>query len=126
MRMMNKPELYQLNNTAAAEAFINQASVWLMNQAEAAAVTAVETDEAAATAKRAALKAQRLADAFTSVSSVEADTIAAVAAAAETLKQAAAEATSAAAEAAAKAAQLASAVASATNLPPINSWDGIK
>ena len=127
MRMTNVPAGYKLANEAEAANFISQASAWLFNQAEAAKAAEEEAYEVSDAAQRAAADADRLVDAFTSVSSsVSADTIAAVTAAAKTLRIAAAVKRDRATVATAEAEAFAAAVLTAKNLPAIDTWEGIK
>ena len=126
IRMVNVPASYELARTAVAVNFINQAEAWLIEQHADAVRVADAASEAAATAKRAALKAERIAEAFASAETLAAETVAAVAVAAETLQEEAKAAADAAAFAAAEAAQLKRAVETATTLPAINTWAEIK
>ena len=127
MRMTNTPADYQLNTPATALDFINQAQAWLEEAAVTAARVAASAVEEAEVAQRKAAQADRLVDAFTSVSSsVSADTIAAVTAAAKTLRIAAAVKRDRATVATAEAEAFAAAVLTAKNLPAIDTWEGIK
>ena len=122
MRMTNKPEIYQLNNTAAALDLINQAKAWLIEQHTAAEAAAEAAAEKAAEAERMAKEAARVEEAFKNCSLIDWETLTVVEQAAETLL-AAAEAEKAAAEkAAAEAEELQQAVSTATTLPAIDTW----
>ena len=122
IRMVNVPADYMLANEAAAANFINQASAWLLGQAEEAARVAAEAAVEAASAARTAAFATRVEEAFKNCSLIDWETLTVVEQAAETLLAAAAEAKAAAEKAAAEAEELAAAVQTAVTLPPINSW----
>ena len=122
MRMTNVPASYELATAEAAANFVNQAKVWLIENAKAAAVAAEVAAEEALSAQRQALKAACVEAAFASVPSICSETLQMVKVAASTLLAAAEAAEKAATAAAAEAVKLQKAVEIALTIPAINTW----
>ena len=125
IRMVNVPQDYELTQVEVAANFVNQAKVWLIDAAEAAAAEAEAAAEAAVDAERQARSAQRLERAFREAPSICLETRKLAAAAAQTLTAEAAAAAAAAEKASAFAVEFKEAVLTALTLPAVDTWEEI-